>query len=201
MESAIIGTVFLESDKVWRDIIPVPEGPVNYLEIGAHSGANIVSFSKSYGSHPESKLYCIDPWEDSPDYPENKNCQDVNYKNFIHNIKNNNIESKVVTCRGFSNIEIPKLDDNFFDIIYIDGNHTPEFVLEDAVLSFRKLKKGGYLIFDDFNFEGVEGPKILAGPNGTTRGIEAFLNGYKNRVEVLGLRWFGELAQVYAKKV
>ena len=35
----------------------------------------------------------------------------------------------------------PKFKDEFFDIIYIDGNHEPEYVLEDAVLSFRKLKK------------------------------------------------------------
>jgi hypothetical protein len=35
------------------------------------------------------------------------------------------------------------------DIIYIDGNHGPEYVLEDADLSFRKLKNG-IMIFDDY---------------------------------------------------
>jgi hypothetical protein len=45
----------------------------------------------------------------------------------------------------FQSNEIPKFEDNFFDIIYIDGkNHEPEYVLEDAVLSFRKLKTWYY---------------------------------------------------------
>lgn len=47
--------------------------PIRYLEIGAFYGANLISVDKTYGSHPESKLYCIDPWEDYADYPEYKN--------------------------------------------------------------------------------------------------------------------------------
>ena len=51
--------------------------------------------------------------------------------------------------------------------------------MEDAVLSFRKLKKVGMMIFDDYGW---------GGPDLTQRGIDAFLNGYKNKVKVLGIR-------------
>ena len=69
------------------------------------------------------------------------------------------------------------MEDNFFDIIYIDGNHEPEYVLEDAVLSFRKLKNNGIMIFDDYGW---------GGPDLTQKGIDGFLSGYHKRITKLG---------------
>ena len=86
-------------------------------------------------------MYCIDPWEDYNDYPEYKNQQSTIYNSFINNVENSGVKDKIIINRGYSNLEIPKFPDEFFDIIYIDGNHEPEYVLEEAVLSFRKLKK------------------------------------------------------------
>ena len=58
-------------------------------------------------------------------------------------------KDKIIVKRGYSNKEINNFEDNFFDIIYIDCNHEPEYVLEDAVLSFRKLKKDGIMMIMD----------------------------------------------------
>lgn len=38
-----------------------------------------------------------------------------------------------------------------FDLIYIDGHHSYEAVKEDIALTWPLLKKGGMLIFDDYN--------------------------------------------------
>ena len=48
---------------------------INYLEIGTFYGANILSVANTYGLHNDSKLYCIDPWEDYDEYSEYKNQQ------------------------------------------------------------------------------------------------------------------------------
>lgn len=48
------------------------------------------------------------------------------------------------------------MSDESFDIIYIDGNHLKKYVLEDAVLSFKKLKRDGWLIFDDLQCPDVQ---------------------------------------------
>jgi predicted O-methyltransferase YrrM len=133
-------------------------------------------------------LYCIDPWEDYDDYPEYKNEQSSIYKSFINNIENSGVKDKIIINRGYSNLEIPKFQDDFFDIIYIDGNHEPSYVLEDAVLSFRKLKKGGILIFDDYGWGGVDMTK---------RGIDGFISGYHKRVKYLGLF----ATQIFVEKV
>lgn len=159
------------------DVNHYKDKPINYLEIGAFYGANLLSVDQSYGSHPDSKLYCIDPWEEYDEYPEYKNEQSTIYDAFINNIENSGSKDKIVINRGYSNTEIPKFEDNFFDIIYIDGNHEPEYVLEDAVLSFRKLKKDGIMIFDDYGW---------GGPDLTQRGIDGFVSGYHKRIQNLG---------------
>jgi predicted O-methyltransferase YrrM len=162
--------------------------PINYLEIGTFYGANLISVAQTYGSHPESKLYCIDPWEDYSEYPEYKHEQSNIYSSFQRNINNTGLQDKFVVNRGFSHNIVPTLPDEYFDIIYIDGNHEPEFVMEDAVLSFRKLKKNGIMIFDDYEW---------GGPDLTTRGIDGFLSGYHKRINRLGM----ETYQVFVQKL
>ena len=166
----------------WYDHIPVAEysdKPIRYLEIGTFYGANLLSVAKSYALHPDSKLHCIDPWEDYEHYPEYKGKQPNIYDTFMKNLDLLGDEKgKVTVHRGYSNQVVPTLEDDSFDIIYIDGNHEPEYVLEDAVLCFRKLKRGGILIFDDYGW---------GGPDLTTRGINAFISGYHKRIHNLGL--------------
>jgi hypothetical protein len=161
----------------WYGFIPTPESPIEYLEIGTFYGANVISVSETYGKHPHSKLYCVDPWTDYEDYPEYKDKQPSIFENFSKNISNTPFPEKFIVNRGFSNNIVPTFEDGKFDIIYIDGNHEPEYVLEDAVLSFRKLKIGGYMIFDDYGW---------GGPDLTKRGIDGFLNGYHKRIKLLG---------------
>lgn len=84
------------------------DNPINYLEIGAFYGANILSVANSYGLHNDSKLYCIDPWEDYEEYPEYKNQQSSIYNSFINNIENSGVKNKIIINRGYSNNEIPK---------------------------------------------------------------------------------------------
>lgn len=162
--------------------------PIRYLEIGVYHGANFLSFAKTFGTHPESELHCIDPWEDHQEYSEYKGQQEANFEVFQKVLKENQLENKTILHRGYSNQQIPLLEDNYFDVIYIDGNHNPENVMEDAVLSFRKLKVGGYLIFDDYDWQG---------PDMTQAGILGFLRGYHRRVQVLPL-WNN---QVFVKKI
>jgi predicted O-methyltransferase YrrM len=175
----------------WFPLVNVNEykdKPIKYLEIGTFYGANVLSVANSYGLHSDSKLYCIDPWEDYEDYSEYKNEQPTIYNSFMNNIEKSGVKEKIVINRGYSNVELLKLEDNFFDIIYVDGNHEPEYVLEDAVLSFRKLKIGGILIFDDYGW---------GGPELTQRGIDSFLLGYHKRINILG----GRESQVFVKKI
>jgi predicted O-methyltransferase YrrM len=184
------GTAYRLADN-WFECVNINEyihKKINYLEIGTFYGANLLSVANTYGIHVDSKLYCIDPWEDYDDYNEYKNIQPSIYNSFINNVDNSGVKEKIIVNRGYSNVEILKFQDNFFDIIYIDGNHEPEYVLEDAVLSFRKLKINGIMIFDDYGW---------GGPDLTQKGIDGFLNGYHKRIKILGLKD----SQVFIQKI
>lgn len=173
------GKSYRKSDN-WFSHIPLEKFkniPIKYLEIGAFYGANLLSVSETYGKHEFSELYCIDPWDDYDEYPEYKKEQSKIYQTFLKNINNSPSKNKIKIHRGFSNNILINFPNDFFDIIYIDGNHEPEYVLEDAVLSFRKLKKNGYMIFDDYGW---------GGPDLTKKGIDAFISGYHKRIKLLG---------------
>lgn len=184
------GTSYRLADN-WFEYVNINEyicKQINYLEIGTFYGANLLSVANTYGRHNDSKLYCIDPWEDYDDYNEYKNIQPSIYNSFIDNLNNSGVKEKIIVNRGYSNVEILKFQDNFFDIIYVDGNHEPEYVLEDAVLSFRKLKINGIMIFDDYGW---------GGPDLTQKGIDGFLNVYHKRIKFLGLKH----SQVFIQKI
>lgn len=185
--NTFVGTAYRLATN-WFPVIPVENKPIRYAEVGVFYGANLISVAESYAAHPDSKMYAIDPWIDYDEYPEYKNQQMSIYETFQRNIEGAGITQRLNILREFSHIALQSLDDNSFDIIYIDGNHNPEYVLEDAVIAFRKVKVGGHLIFDDYGW---------GGPDLTQKGIDAFLAAYSKRIHLIGFRD----SQVFVKRL
>lgn len=167
------GNVYNISYK-WLSIIPEWTGPIKIMEIGCYHGANICSYMKTYAKHDKTEIHCIDPWIDYDGYNEYQTKQATNYSSFLHNItKLDPVNlNKIYIHRGLSEDVIPLFANELFDIIYIDGNHEVRYVLEDAVLCFKKCKKGGWIVFDDMHDSGVH------------LGVVAFLEGYKTYFDV-----------------
>jgi precorrin-6B methylase 2 len=150
----------------WFSIIPLDHfssRPIKYLEIG--NGDNVLSTVESYASHQDSTIVCIDLWQ------EEQNA----YKTFLNNIEESGKEN-ITVHRGYSHKIISTLENESFDIIYIDGSHEPECVLEDAVLSFRKLKTGGVMIFNGYYLDI------------TRKCVDGFLSVYDKKINKLGLK-------------
>lgn len=184
------GTKYRLADN-WFDFIPLEQHknrPINYLEIGSYCGGNVISVAETYAAHPESKLYCVDPYVDYPDYSEYVGQQGTIYNQFLENIKAAGIYYKTIFYHEFSHQCVPNLPSSWFDIIYIDGNHNPEYVLEDAVLSFRKLRPRGFMIFDDYNWGNVAIYKLA---------VDAFLSCYAKKIIYLGEK----NTQVFIRKI
>ena len=150
--------------------------PIKYLEIGVHYGMNLWEIADTYCKHPDTEMHAIDPWVDYDKYVEYVGDQDKIYNQFLKNLDNASpeVKNKLKIHRGFSRDVIPTLEDDTFDIIFVDGNHEAEWALEDAVLSWRKLKSGGWMILDDY------GPD----PVNPTAGLQAFASGYRNVIDI-----------------
>lgn len=178
----------------WTSYIPIEDRPIQYLEIGCHKGTHVQQIARSYCQHPDSKIYCIDPWEDYDEYPEYKTQQETIFQIFQTSIEPHKDKCKVI--RGFSEEEVPYFEDEFFDIIYIDGNHETDYVYRDAILSLQKVKKGGYLVFDDY---------YVGAWDSVVKGVDMFLSDYKHRIEVIAkptdcLQKYGHSPQVIVRR-
>jgi predicted O-methyltransferase YrrM len=99
------------------------------LEIGSHNGV-----STSLFAFYAKKVYAVDVWFS----PKLKNEIMPIYKN--------------INFIGGSSVSvIPTLENNYFDMIYIDGDHSYEAVKNDIKLSMSKLKQNGYLCGHDYD--------------------------------------------------
>jgi hypothetical protein len=135
----------------------LPSGSIG-AEIGVHEG----EFSEQILRIVKPrKLHLIDPWkyESSDEYRDalyggkaqggqaemNQRYDDV-CNRFDGDIK----AGRVTIHRGCSADVSGRFPDEYFDWVYIDGNHVYEFVKSDLELFFRKVKTGGYLAGDDY---------------------------------------------------
>ena len=130
--------------------------------VGAEIGVHLGDFSeKILEIVKPNKLHLIDPWkhEVSATY-ENawyggvvKNGQeemDARYANIYTKFKREIASKQIEVHRGYSDIVLAQFPDEYFDWVYIDGNHLYEYVKKDIELSFRKTKIGGYITGDDY---------------------------------------------------
>jgi beta-1,4-mannosyl-glycoprotein beta-1,4-N-acetylglucosaminyltransferase len=151
--------------------------PIKILEIGSHEGRSSVFFSR-FLEHKESTLTCIDPFlGEDVTTPVNSRT----FQLYTHNISLTGKGSQIRLEKKYSGQALMELflKKETFDYILIDGSHLTKDVIVDAVLSYKLLKSGGILFFDDYmggDIHSLTYPKIA---------IDSFVNCYKNCIEIL----------------
>jgi len=136
---------FSHNIPVWQKVFAPFKGKpdLRYLEIGVYEGRSAIWMLENVLTHPTARLTGIDIFEGP-------------YKDrYLANLERSGSSDKATTVTGYSQLALRELPFNSFDIIYIDGSHAKDDVLEDAVLCWRLLKDGGVLIFDDYRWCGI----------------------------------------------
>ncbi len=158
----------------WRRILaPMAGKPdLHYLEVGVYEGRSFFWMLDQILTHPTSRLTGIDIFM---------------YPRFLENIELSGQGHRVTTIEGSSRVELRKLPLESFDIIYVDGSHTADDVLSDAVLGWGLLKTGSIIVFDDRHWDGsyFTGQDSLPAVLLPGMAIEAFLQAYRNTIEVV----------------
>ncbi len=142
------------------DLVCTPGAPVSILEIGSYAGSSLITWSNAAEklSVGDCHIVCIDPWGESganlynDTMTENMGDQQV-YQIFCHNASLCPDSVQVTPVRGSSREILPTLDDNSFDLIYIDGSHHYADVLNDIVECDRLLREGGIVCGDDLELQ------------------------------------------------
>jgi len=117
------------------------------LEIGVAEGSNALRIYKHLNP---SKIWLIDPWicqlKRSADRGYNNMGHDISYEETKNNFRNKNCE----IIKDFAKNVVDNFEDEFFDFIYIDGDHSYDGCKQDLDLYYKKLKKGGFFGGHDF---------------------------------------------------
>jgi len=158
-----------------------PTEPMICAEIGAFEGQGSRLLVNLLCGHTDSKLYCIDPWDDEyvKTDPRLSHWDPMFHGQYGRFVKNTQGVPKIVPLKGTSDVMIPGLPS--IDFVYIDGDHSPEQVYKDACAMMTRMKPGGIILFDDYGwgFRGLY----------TKDGINKFLEEYKERVEVIFIKY------------
>ena len=155
------------------------------LEIGSFEGQSACYFSKKIR---RGEVHCLDTWKGDDDLKmKNIDFKKVE-KNFDQNIKLANKINPSVNFFKYKNKSYKQLSEfisqgkeNFFDLIYVDGAHDSQNVLFDAVSSFKLVKEGGVIIFDDYLWESKDKDII----NSPKFAIDSFVNIFSNKIYVI----------------
>lgn len=118
-------------------------------------------FLENILTHQNSRLTCIDNFSKGD-----------THKVFMENITTQ--LDKIFLYYEDSASALKKLPISEYDVVYIDGDHTPFGVLRDAVMAWELLKDDGIIIFDDYLLKDkFSNPKP---------GIDAFLSVVKHKL-------------------
>ena len=116
----------------------------NILEIGSYEGRSAIFFLKKFQN---CNIKCVDTWSGSDehnisDFTKIEKNFDLNTSQFL---KNNRLQKYKMTSNNFF-----QSNNNKFDFIYVDCDHSADQVYLDISNSWEALNKGGYLLLDDY---------------------------------------------------
>ena len=143
-----------------------------YLEIGSFEGNSAMFVAKNF---PNARIHCIDNWIGTDEYHK-----DLKFSNVEKNFDFNMSEFDNYKKYKLSSDEFFKINNNSFDVIYIDGYHQADQVLKDFINSWEVLNDQGIIIFDDYIWKFFD--KI---ENNQCYEINKFINKIKKKTKIL----------------
>jgi tetratricopeptide (TPR) repeat protein len=158
---------FTHNIPIWQRHLQQLAGIADFqvVEIGSFQGMSACWLLDNILTHPTAKITCIDLYFQ---------------ETFKGNIVKTGVGEKVIELEGYSQDLLVNLDSGFYDIAYVDGCHKPTSALQDAILSWRLVKVGGLMIFDDYEFTFPDSPE-----QDTKIGIDVFLEMFGSELEVV----------------
>ena len=108
------------------------------VEVGVFKG----EFSKEILNSWDGTLYMVDVWRGIDEGYEDASNQHGHLDDYAQTIKNiSGLEDRGIMIRSTSEIASNIFQDNSIDFIYIDANHAYDYVKDDILFWFPKLKK------------------------------------------------------------
>jgi len=123
--------------------------PTTAIEIGIDRGYNARDILERLNI---SKIYLIDPYESYKGYGRTKSQVSISEKIAKKNLSK--YKNKIIWIKNYSDNAVKKIKGKV-DFVYVDGNHSYDYVLNDLRNYWPLVKKGGLLAGHDINFDEV----------------------------------------------
>lgn len=178
-------TWFVQAAAYWPQLFKAtswdPSRPSVIIEIGSYEGRSSCWILDNLVNNPESRLVCIDTFQGNIEHAPGE-VQGL-HERFTRNIALTGKSGQVRVCVGRSDEMLIKLigEGVRADFIYVDGSHRAADVMSDAVLSWKLLKPGGLLVFDDYLWPLYQ-DKPLLNPKPA---IDAFVNCHLDQIRYI----------------
>jgi len=119
------------------------------VEIGTQDGFNAKVMMLVL---PMKQLFCIDPYEDYTEDMGQYRKKNIVGNNVFWNAQKylKEFGDSVVFYRNYSGNVYNRFEDNSLDFVYIDGNHSYSYVMDDITKYIGKVKPGGVLGGHDY---------------------------------------------------
>jgi hypothetical protein len=135
------------------------------VELGVFTGKYSEKILKIL--HP-SKLYLVDIFRKGRGNSMGETVNDMSL--YFDILKNKYINNEnVIVVKSTTKQFLETIDKNIIDIIYIDADHSYLGVKNDLELSYKIIKRGGFITGHDYDYDSVK------------NAIDEFINKYDNR--------------------
>lgn len=135
-----------------------------------------------------SKFYLLDMFEGET-CSGNADGNNVIYANMNdeHNNLNNTLGklNSVHLLKGDSSTNLSIFPDNYFDIIYIDGDHSYTGCKRDLEMAFKKIKHDGYIMGHDYEMNMNKGQTYYV--FGVRQATDEFCQNYNQKIIAKGM--------------
>jgi predicted O-methyltransferase YrrM len=167
---------FHVAEKNFETLLAPLKGKPNlkFIQVGVFTGDATVWLMDNILTDKTSTLLDIDTWEGSDeDAHRSLNFEDIHAFYRERTKDYHNLKSVKISSGEY----LPLMEQDSYDFIYIDGDHTEAGVRKDIINTWHLLKHGAILAFDDYLWQGsADCPKVA---------IDWFLHEYQDSVTVL----------------
>lgn len=157
---------------------------LTYLQLGVYTGDASVWLMNNILTESSSKLYDIDTWQGSDEEAHEK----INFEKVLNfyrdRTKEFNPRLRWYKGKTIDFLRSAWVEQDRYDFVYIDADHTAVGVLLDAELSWDLVKSGGIVAFDDYQWD--QGKGELYNPRA---GIDTFIQRHRSELEIIHLGW------------
>ena len=142
--------------------LPVESNKINYLEIGCYAGGSAILML----FRPSTKVVSVDLGTPISKETVLSNVSNNNpLENEFHYVEGNSSENTVVS-------QVKELMPQV-DILFIDGDHRYQSVVNDFEIYSPLVTPNGYIVFDDYN-DSEHSPEVQLAVDDIVKGLEGY---------------------------